>query len=111
MNPIDIYKEKRARIKYWLDIHEMSRKELAEKLSVSENALNGWLSTKPIPPARWDEIAELFEEPEKRDHIYTCSFTSEQSLRLLEAAKKLGMTVDDFLNLSAMEKTGKELEE
>ena len=111
MNPIDSDKEKRARIKYWLDIHEMSRKELAEKLSVSENALNGWLSTKPIPPARWDKIAEIFEEPEKRDHIYTCSFTSEQSLRLLEAAKKLGMTVDDFLNLSAMEKTGKELEE
>ena len=94
-----IEKEKyiRARIKYWLEVHEMSRKELSEKLQVTESALNGWLATRAIPPARWKEIKAIFEpheEPERKRIVGT-SLSDEEFAQLEKAAAKLGMTVED----------------
>lgn len=41
----------------------MSRKQLADTLEVTESAINGWLSNRAIPPARWEKIAAIFGEP------------------------------------------------
>lgn len=81
-------KHKRARIKYWLDVYEISRKDLAERLSVTEASLNGWLSNKPIPPSRWEEISKMFEAPKQpvRNRVVGSTFTDEEADRIRRAA-------------------------
>lgn len=65
--PNDTLEQRRAKIKYWLDVHNISRQEVAEKLGVHISSLNGWLSNKHIPEKRWQDIESLFkpktEEP------------------------------------------------
>lgn len=97
MHPTDDDKNRRARIKYWLEVNGMSRKKLAETLSVTEAAINGWLSNRPIPPARWEEIAALFEEPKSSvpTRVVGGVFTPEEvELIKLQAA---GRPLEEFV--------------
>lgn len=107
MNPTNI--EKKAKIKYWLEVSGMSRKELCEKLHVSENALNGWLATKDIPPGRWLEIKEFFEAmlnpPKKPEKVRAVAsvFTEEQMASMAEAMKLMGdVQPDEFVHIACM---------
>lgn len=104
MNPQEI--EKKAKIKYWLEVSGMGRKELTQKLNVSENALNGWLSTKDIPPARWLEIKSIFENEEEKPKVIDLStirpvtilYTDMKYARLEEIANKKGFnSIEDLL--------------
>ena len=92
-------KEKKAKIKYWLEVSGMGRKELSQKINVSENALNGWLSTKDIPPARWIEIKALFEPEEvpsePRNKILGGNFTDSEVEAITKASK--GEEMADFI--------------
>ena len=104
-------KKIRARIKYWLEIHEISRKELSERLGVTESALNGWLSTKPLPPARWEEIQSIFkkyEEPERKRIVGTSLSDDEFSL-MRDAAEKAGLSVDVFFRNCILQQIEKDL--
>ena len=99
MEIIENEKEMRARVKYWLEVHGMSRRELAERLSVTEGAINGWLSNRPIPPARWEEIKALFEsdkEPE-RNNVVGTTLSKEELEKVGEAAQVLNLELTDFL--------------
>ena len=97
MHPKEI--EKKAKIKYWLEISGMERKELAQKLNVSDNALNGWLSTRGIPSARWQEIKAIFESeetpPEPRNKILGGNFTASEVETIAKAAN--GVLMEDFI--------------
>lgn len=57
--------EKRAKIKYWLDMSGMSRQELSDRLNVHISSLHGWLSNKSLPDKRWKDIKAIFEAEEK----------------------------------------------
>lgn len=107
MNPTNI--EKKAKIKYWLEVSGMSRKALCEKINVSENALNGWLSSKDIPPGRWLEIKEFFEElltpPKKPEKVRAVAsvFTEEQMASMAKAIKVMGdIQPDEFVHIACM---------
>lgn len=104
-------KKIRARIKYWLEVHEISRRELAEKLQVTESALNGWLSNKPLPPARWNEIKAIFEkyeEPE-RNRIIGTSLSEEEYTKMSEVAEKMGLSTDAFFRECILRQVRKDL--
>lgn len=83
-------KEKKAKIKYWLEVSGMGRKELAQKINVSENALNGWLSTKDIPPARWQEIKAIFEpdEPPETEEVDILDLSTIRPITILYSKNK-----------------------
>lgn len=77
----------------------MSRKELAEKLQVSENALNGWLATRDFPPARWQEIRDIFETPkepeEPRNRILGSNFSDSEVEKIKLAAN--GIQLEEYI--------------
>ncbi len=82
--------ERRAKIKFWLDISGMTRQELADKVKVHISSLNGWLSNKSIPDKRWIEIKAIFEPEEKSTiepdlmRAVAVGFTSEELRDLKE---------------------------
>lgn len=84
--------ERRAKIKFWLDISGMTRQELADKVKVHISSLNGWLSNKSIPDKRWIEIKAIFEPEEKSPiepdlmRAVAVGFTSEELRDLKEIA-------------------------
>ena len=91
-------KKIRARIKYWLEVHDVSRRELADKLQVTESALNGWLSNKALPPARWEEIKTIFEQYEEpeRKRIVGTSLSEKEFSDMKMLAERRGLTIDAF---------------
>ena len=104
-------KEIKAKIKYWLEVSEMSRKELADKLGVTESALNGWLATRSIPPARWEEIKEIFakyEQPE-RNIVVGTSLSDEEFAKMKQAAAIVGMTLEEFFRDCLLSQARKDL--
>lgn len=106
-------KEIKAKIKYWLEVSEMSRKELSNKLRVTESALNGWLATRPVPPARWEQIKEIFnkyEQPE-RNIVVGTSLSDDEFAKMKQAAALVGMTPEDFFRDCILSKAKKDLEE
>lgn len=110
MHPQEI--EKKAKIKYWLEVSKMGRKELAQKLNVSDNALNGWLSTKDIPPARWKEIKDLFEPEEiphePRNKILGGNFTAAEVEDIIKAAN--GKEMSDFIRELVLRQVKQDIE-
>lgn len=110
MHPQEI--EKKAKIKYWLEVSGMGRKELAQKLSVSDNALNGWLSTRDIPPARWQEIKAIFEPedipPEPRNKILGGNFTATEVESVLKAAN--GKEMSEFIRELVLRQVKQDIE-
>lgn len=109
----DELKKNRAQIKYWLEVHEMSRRELADKLQVTEAALNGWLSNKPLPPARWEEISELFSKYEKpvRNRIIGTSLSDSEYAKIQKAVEILGVSHEEFFREAILIQVKKDLGE
>ena len=108
--------EKRAKIKYWLDVSGLSRQEVAEKLSVHVSSLNGWLSNKSLPLKRWLEIKAIFEpeaeenKPEEKSETFRAVallFTEEQLKDINSLAGDV--PVEEFIRAITLEKTRKVL--
>lgn len=57
--------QKRKLINMWLARDGLSRKDLANKLQVSEASVYNWVSCTNIPDKRWEEIKAIFETEEK----------------------------------------------
>lgn len=97
MTPRNI-EEQRTLIRTWLIQSGMTRQQLAQQLDVSLASINNWLSCTNIPEKRWNAIMKLFEQKEEpvRDRIVGTSLTKEEMERLEEAAKKIGLSVNDF---------------
>lgn len=58
--------QKRKFINMWLARDGLSRKDLANKLQVSEASVYNWLSCTNIPDRRWQEIKAIFEPEDKK---------------------------------------------
>ena len=111
MTAKDVDKKNRARIKYWLELYDMSRKELADKLGVTESALNGWLATRALPPARWEEIKSIFEqyeEPERKRIIGT-SVSDEEYANMQKVAEKQGLNMETYFRACILAQMDKDL--
>lgn len=83
--------EKRAKLKSWLALHRMSRKEFAEKIGMHVTSINGWFSNVNIPDKKWQDIKKLFEpsesEPSQARHrVVGSTFTDEEADRIRRAA-------------------------
>lgn len=102
--------EKRAKIKFWLDLSGMTRQELAAKVKVHISSLNGWLSNKTIPDKRWLAIKAIFEpeqSPEEENaelvdlstvRSVTILYPEEKHNKLEEMSKKKGFnSIAEFL--------------
>jgi len=91
--------QKRAKIKYWLNLHGVSRQEVAEKLGVHLTSLNGWLSNKSIPEKRWQEISDIFETPkepeEPRNRILGSNFSDSEVEKIKLAAN--GIQLEEYI--------------
>lgn len=105
--------EKRAKIKYWLDMSGLSRQEVADKLGVHISSLNGWLSNKSLPEKRWLDIKAFFnadkEEPKETApqgesfRAVALLFTSEQLAEIKALAGDV--PVEEFIRESTLAMT------
>lgn len=105
--PSTSLEEKRAKIKFWLALAGMTRKEFSEILGVHITSLHGWLSNKAIPQKRWNEIKGFFEtketlQPEEPEimRAVAVGFSSDELKELKEAAGDIPL--DLFLREAAL---------
>ncbi len=105
---------KRAKLKSWLALNRMSRADLADKLGMSVTSINGWFSNTNISDRKWTEIKRLFEvqtdapdsrmvDPEQLKVVATI-FTASDLDRLKTAADILGISVEELVRQSALER-------
>lgn len=100
---------KRAKLKSWLALHQMSRKEFAEKIGMSVTSINGWFSNTNIPDKKWLEIKALFEEQEtKPEPVYRAvafAVPDELAEKFKKAAEIEGLTLSEFVRQAALKVT------
>lgn len=86
----------------WLLNSGMSRVELAKKLDVSLASINNWLSCTNIPEKRWEDIIDLFSEPEQpeRKRIIGGPFSDEEYAAIKKEAGE--MSLEDFARESLL---------
>ncbi|MBR5887643.1 MAG: hypothetical protein IKZ07_05480 [Akkermansia sp.] len=53
---------RKIQLDIWLRQRQMTKRELAAVLGVTEHAVYGWCSNANIPEKRWGQIKELFGE-------------------------------------------------
>lgn len=84
--------EKRRLLNMWLARENLSRKELAARLQVSEASVYNWLSCTNIPEKRWLEIKAMFEpneeqsQPIEQFRAVGIGFSDEELLKLRKVA-------------------------
>jgi hypothetical protein len=96
--------QKRKAINMWLARDSLSRKDLANKLHVSEASVYNWLSCTNIPEKRWQEIKALFEPNEKPTpepemmRAVAVGFTSEElsDLKMIAGDKPLDVLLREL---------------
>lgn len=102
-------------IKTWLKKTGKTRQDLAEAIGVSKGTVNNWLSgADPIPALKQQLIERLMTEseqppapqPPSPENITAIAvlMSKEQRAYLLAAARKLGLTLEEFILLAAMER-------
>lgn len=104
-------------IKDWLKKTGKTRQELAEQVGVGLSCVNNWLSnskTNLIPPLKLQLIERLMAESEqppapqpptpKEITAIAVLMSKEQRAYLTAAARKLGLTLEEFILLAAMER-------
>lgn len=91
--------QKRKLINMWLARDGLSRKDLANKLQVSEASVYNWLSCTNIPDRRWQEIKAIFDPedtpPEPRNRILGSNFSEAEVEKIKLAAN--GARLEDFI--------------
>lgn len=102
----DSLDEKRAKLKAWLALHRLSRKEFSEKIGMSVTSINGWFSNTNIPDKKWEEVKALFEEPENPSPVYhavAVAIPEDLNEQFKKAAELKGMTLEEFLKWAALD--------
>lgn len=99
---------KRAKLKSWLALHRMSRKDFAAKIGMSFTSINGWFSNTNIPDKKWKEIKAFFEAeatPSKPPVFRIIAFTvpEEDHAMFSEAAEKQDLSIEEFVRQSSLE--------
>ena len=57
--------QRRIQLGVWLTQRQMTKKQLAAQLGVSEASVYGWCSNTNIPDNRWQELKAFFSEGEE----------------------------------------------
>lgn len=98
--------ELKKRLFIWMKIHNISREDLAKALNCSVSSVNTWLSTRPIPKKRQEQIEAFMDEYQSINYSNIDSSINEPiSLTLpdeaLETLKQVanaeGMSVRDYI--------------
>lgn len=102
---------KRAKLKTWLALHQMSRQDFANKVQMSVTSINGWFANKNIPDKKWQKIKAMFEaEEEKPAPVYRAvaiAIPDNISEQMQKAADLQGLTLEAFVQKAALEITQK----
>lgn len=102
---------KRAKLKAWLALHQMSRQDFADKVQMSVTSINGWFANKNIPERKWKEIKAIFEtEEEQPVPVYRAvaiAVPDELNEQMQKAAAMTGLSLEAFVQQAALEITRK----
>lgn len=107
--------EKRRLLNMWLARENLSRKELAARLQVSEASVYNWLSCTNIPEKRWLELKAMFEpetvqaQPKEQFRAVGVGFSDEELLKLQKIAGE--KPLDVFVREIALKHLRQELGE
>lgn len=87
----------------------MSREQFAARVGVGVSSVNNWLSGfAQIPQRRQALIAELMAAEKKQSEetkvAVAVLMTASQRARILEAARRCGQSIDDFISTAAQER-------
>ena len=91
----------------------MTRRDLAEKLGVSEASAYGWLSCTNIPDKRWKQLKDFFDKKNEvaRKRIVGTTLSEEEMEAFEKAAEKMGMTKEDFFRECILLQVKKDLQQ
>lgn len=105
---IEDLETKRAKLKSWLALRRMSRKDFAKQIGMSFTSINGWFSNTNIPDKKWQEIKALFEaenKPAKQPVFRVVAFAvpEEDHEMFCKAAETQDLSVEEFVRQSSLE--------
>lgn len=108
--------ERREEIKCWLSNIGKNYKWLAEQCFIGHGAVLNWMSTKPIPNAKWEMIKKLMAKTNEEEkissgynsikniprmvngvYLVSCPFTNEQWEDICEVSKICEISPEQFI--------------